>query len=357
LKWRNGTNMDGPLLSVLALNYNGARIMGIMKEMVASIRASAYDRIELIMIDNGSTDGSFDEISRFIMESGLRRFELVRSKRNVGFAGGNNLAYKYVDPNSEYVLLLNNDAVLYTGAIRSMIKRMEEHRDVGAASGISIRYDRPVLDGSIWFVNEMYNSVGPPPEPFRGETHFSETVQTYPYGAGAFIRRKALDLTNGEGKVFDDELFMYADDVLLGFKMWNQGQKVMFYPVLCTKHKGGASSDSGFKAYHALRGRAAVSEALLTRWKKPHDLFLQKMLMSAIIKRPAMAGEFIRAVAEGLAIGRKLRSKYGLDFYRAPVIRVDAAEVLERLFLPTRIANSEAYVGVARMMRAAQAGG
>ena len=349
--------MDDPLVSILVVNYNSAPIIHIVKELVMSIKASTYGNVELVLLDNGSVDGSFEEISRYVRQAGLNRFEIQRAPANLGFTGGNNLAYRYADPRSKYLVLLNNDAVLDTGALRLMIRKLEDQKGVGAASGISIRYDRPVLDGSIWFVNEMYNSVGPPSRPFTTEGAFSETVQTYPYGAGAFIRREVLDDINEDGKIFDDELFMYADDVLLGFKLWNRGKKVMFYPVLCTRHKGGGSSDSGFRAYHALRGRAAVSEALITRWKRPHELFLRRMLISAILKRPAMAAQFVRAVDEGLTIGRRLRLKYGLDFYRAPVITVSATEVLERLALPTRISNKRAYEDLPRLMQVVLGGG
>jgi glycosyltransferase involved in cell wall biosynthesis len=70
------------------LNYNGAKIMDVMREAVESVKVAGYDSYEFILVDNGSTDGSYEAISKYVESAGLVRTTVVRSERNLGFTGG-----------------------------------------------------------------------------------------------------------------------------------------------------------------------------------------------------------------------------------------------------------------------------
>jgi len=83
----------GPLLSVIVLNYNGSRIMDVMREGIDSLRAMGYEDYELIFVDNGSSDGSYEAMSRYLEGAGLRRYSVIEAGRNLGFTGGNNLGF------------------------------------------------------------------------------------------------------------------------------------------------------------------------------------------------------------------------------------------------------------------------
>lgn len=104
-----------PKVSIIWLNYNSSKIMPIVLKSLESIVNLDYpsDRYELIVVDNGSTDGSFEEIKRFLEKKSRLRKKIVRLSRNLGFTGGNNVGFMARDTESKYVLLLNNDAILF----------------------------------------------------------------------------------------------------------------------------------------------------------------------------------------------------------------------------------------------------
>jgi len=84
--------MVKPLTSILWLNYNSKNIIGIVFESLQSIFELNYPNVELIVVDNGSTDGSFETIKEFIERRRPSdiRIKMARLERNLGFTGGVN---------------------------------------------------------------------------------------------------------------------------------------------------------------------------------------------------------------------------------------------------------------------------
>jgi len=115
-------------VSIIWLNYNSSRIMPIVLESLESIANLGYpsDRYELIVVDNGSTDGSFERIKGFLEKKTDLRKKVVKLGRNLGFTGGNNVGFAVRDRESEYVLLLNNDAILFQGGLRTLVEYAEK---------------------------------------------------------------------------------------------------------------------------------------------------------------------------------------------------------------------------------------
>jgi GT2 family glycosyltransferase len=92
----------------------------------------------IIIVDNASTDGSFEAIRDFAERLSLVvvRVRVVRSDRNRGYSGGMNLWWLARDPESKYVAFLNNDLVVYPLSLREIVEYMESETGVGAASGL-----------------------------------------------------------------------------------------------------------------------------------------------------------------------------------------------------------------------------
>jgi len=103
-------------------------------ESITNLNYSSY-KYELIVVANGSTDGSFKRIKGFLeMKTCLRR-KVIRLDRNLGFTGGNNIGFAVRDRESEYVLLLNNDAVLFQGGLRTLVEYAENNGSVVGLQG------------------------------------------------------------------------------------------------------------------------------------------------------------------------------------------------------------------------------
>lgn len=128
--------MSGVKLSIITVNYNGKRLLGPFLDSIFKIDypKSLY---EVIVVDNGSSDGSVKYIRKKFPQ-----VNLVLSKKNLGFGGGNNLGIK--NSKGELVYLLNNDTKLSKNAIRSSVKCFEEwskKEKVGAITSKLIFYD------------------------------------------------------------------------------------------------------------------------------------------------------------------------------------------------------------------------
>ena len=87
--------MTWPKTSIIWLNHDSSRIMPIILESLESIVNLDYpsDRYELIVVDNGSTDGSFEKIKELLERKSLRK-RIIKLNHNLGFAGGNNIGFK-----------------------------------------------------------------------------------------------------------------------------------------------------------------------------------------------------------------------------------------------------------------------
>src|SRR3972149_12101418 len=106
--------MDNPKVAIIVLNWNGKNDT---LECLASIDKMDYPSIYVILVDNGSQDGSVAAIQRKFPE-----VMIVETKSNLGFAGGNNMGIRYALRNgAEYVLVLNNDTIVDPQLIKSFL--------------------------------------------------------------------------------------------------------------------------------------------------------------------------------------------------------------------------------------------
>jgi hypothetical protein len=118
------------LVSVVVLNWNGGEYV---RACIDHVLGQSYPEIELIMVDNGSTDGSAAE-----MERTYQQVTLIRNQRNLGFAGGMNRGIQHAK--GAFVLLLNTDAFLASTYVETVLRVMAERPEVGAAGGKIYQY-------------------------------------------------------------------------------------------------------------------------------------------------------------------------------------------------------------------------
>lgn len=133
--FKKGSLTNNPLVSIIWVNYNSSRIMNVVKMSLSSIKKLNYSNYELIIVDNASTDGSFEQIKSYLNEIGLKA-KLIRTKRNLGFTGGNNIGYLMRNTNSKYIVMLNNDEVVYHDSLTKMIQAMKKDPKCGALQGV-----------------------------------------------------------------------------------------------------------------------------------------------------------------------------------------------------------------------------
>lgn len=222
-----------PLVSVVVLNWNsGKRIYKCLEHVFNQ----TYPALEVIIVDNGSTDGSINAV----MDRWGGKVKIVRNAENLGFAKGMNQGIEV--SRGEYVLLLNDDLYLDTSYIARAVSTMEQASGmrIGMLSGIIFKY----RDGE--YTDEV-DSVGVYLLPYHTIINSkNSTVPEYVFGsAGAalFLLRDMLDdirLQNGD--YLDSSYFAYGEDIELCFRAQLLGWKCLFVSIVVGWHVGSAST-------------------------------------------------------------------------------------------------------------------
>lgn len=336
--------MGWPRVSVLWLNYNSMGIIDVVERSLEALGGLDYPDYEVIIVDNGSSDGSF-EVVRGLAGRLRARVKVVRLGRNLGFAGGNNVAFRARDPDSRYIVLLNNDAIPLPGSLRDLVECAESLEGVGAVQGVILDLETGLVDTAGDFLTEFLAAY----PAFRGMDPRGVRRAFYAaYADGAYSLYSVEAVVKATGypdRLFPWEAFAYLDDALLGLQLWNAGFKVVSCPVVVGSHR--RSSTFGriraVQAYLTARGWAALNEVANSRFK---GLIKALMLRSAVARglAPALASmlhpgrykapkgagglaaAIVRGFRDGVKLGRRLlREPWApLDLYKAPVITLSA---------------------------------
>lgn len=130
-----------PKVFIIILNWNGC---ADTIECIESLKKIDYPNYKIVVVDNGSEDGSIDIIPRT-----YREIVFIETKQNLGFAGGNNVGIKYVLENqADFVLFLNNDTTVEPDFLTKLVEAAEANSRIGIAGPMILFYDEPQ---KIWF--------------------------------------------------------------------------------------------------------------------------------------------------------------------------------------------------------------
>ncbi len=246
---RPGTR-DGerPLVSVIVVNWNG---LAYLPECLDSLDAQTYPSLEIIVVENGSTDGSVE----YLRSQRPGRFQLVESPSNLGFAGGNNLGIRA--SKGAYLALLNNDAAADPRWVEALVAAAEADPAVGMCATRIYAWRRPdLLDGAGLVVSADGIGRGRGRLESDGERYESEADVLLPSACAALYRRSMLD----EIGLFDEDFFAYCEDTDLGLRARIAGWRCRYVPGAIAKHhySGSTGPHSPFKAFHVERNRIWV---------------------------------------------------------------------------------------------------
>jgi len=334
-------------VSIIWLNYNSSRIMPIVLESLESIANLDYlgDRYELIVVDNGSTDGSFEKIREFLERKNSLRKKIIKLNHNLGFTGGNNVGFRARDKESKYVLLLNNDAVLSQHGLKTLVEYAENFEDVAGLQGVVLVPGTRLIDTAGDFVSELLQTH--PLGQYREYPWIlkSPIYVTYTDGSCSLYKVKAISKCI-DNKLFEEEFFGYGDDNVLGLMLWSCGYKLVAVPEAVASHFRGLTfgKKSTFSSYLIDRNRAALSVITNTRYKRVVLLHAARNAITSTLREGALslAGLKMRALIDGLELGKRLRSRgLFIDIYRAPIIKIPPIDI--PLFFTTRHKVAEYY--------------
>ncbi len=247
--------MNEPSWQVVVLSWNGREDTLRCLDSLAKVTDPP---IRVICVDNGSEDGSVEAVRERHPE-----VVLIENGANLGYAGGNNAGIRRaLDHGAEWVVLVNNDAVVAPDAIAGFAAVAGRHPDAGALAGKLFLADRPER---LWFAGQRFlTSLGYSGrgrgEGRRDGPRYERIVPT-DRAAGALmaVSRRAIERAG----LMDEELFAYVEDVDWSLRIREAGFTVLVAPDARAWHAVAGSSGGGASTanlYYGTRNTIAVCE-------------------------------------------------------------------------------------------------
>ena len=284
-----------PLVSVIIPNWNGA---GLLPACLDSLRAQTYRRLEIIVVDNASTDHSVTLVREQYPE-----VRLVVLPENRGLTGGVNAGIRAAQ--GEIIALLNNDAEAEPAWVEALVQALESHPEAGSAASKMLLHDRrDVLNSA----GDTYGLDGIPGNRGvweRDVGQYDHDIEVFGACGGAAAYRCAM---LDEIGLFDEELFMYCEDVDLAWRAQIAGYRCVFAPAARVYHRLSATGGGPLASFYTGRNTLLViakdyPPALLRRY---WPLVLRAQLRIAWDALRAWRGAAARARLRGQLAGLRL---------------------------------------------------
>jgi hypothetical protein len=308
-------------LSIVVVNFRTSDLTIACLRSLAP-EAASVSGVRVIVVDNGSGDDSAEQIQAAVRDAGWSEWaEVLRSERNLGFAGGTNLGIAHAEP-TEYVLLLNSDTVVQAGCLRRCFEVMESDLRIGAMSCRVLNADGSIQNVTRKFPTPLRMTLAALGLPWKLPRMFGwadledrswdrlATARDVDWLGGAFLYVRSSVF---EGRVrLDEGFFFYGEDIEFCHRIHRRGFSIRYDPVASIVHLGGGSSDpsrlpTGLQSAQQWRARYLVQRKCWGRaaavWVRVVDLFATAFELALA----ALWGERARSAELRARIGLILR--------------------------------------------------
>lgn len=267
-------------LSIIVINYNTKKITyHCINSLLTSLRRVNF-KFEILLVDNGSSDGSISFFKKKF--KGEKRIKLILNQKNLGFGKANNQAVKYAL--GKYLLFLNSDTLILDKAIEKLFNYYQDNEGKIAFLGGKLLnkdytdqpsaahfFTLPVVFAALFLKGDYW-----------GLTRFSpDKIKKVDWVSGAFILTKKEIFQKIGG--FDENIFMYMDEVDLLYRAKKENYQTFFYPEAKIIHYGSLSADD--KREPIIR----VYQGLLYFYQKHYSLFFLLCLKFLLIIKAIIA--------------------------------------------------------------------
>lgn len=284
--------------TVVIPNYNGIEYV---EKCLTSLR---HEPARVILVDNGSTDGSLELVREKFPE-----VRLIAMDRNYGFCKAANRGMEA--SKTTYVILLNNDTVAEPGFVKALEKAMDSDSRAfsGAARMVNLRHPERIDDAG-----DYYCALGwafaagrdKPRENYDGPREIFSAC-----GGACIYRRQVL----GRIGLLDENHFAYLEDVDLGYRARLYGYRNLYVPEAVVRHAGSASSGSRYNAFKA--GQTARNSVYLAYKNMPPAqiffnlpvLFAGFLIKQLFFLKKGMGGSWWKGTLEGLRLCRSIEGQ------------------------------------------------
>ena len=223
-----------PKVAIFILNYNSSDFKSTVYKSIESALGINYPSLDVVVIDNASSDGSFEAIrDRFGKDVAL-----IRLDRNYGYSGGNELGFERYDGergSPDYAVFMNNDfTVTNRDFVKDLVGFLEHNEDVVLAQGFNLAGDGIHVDSAGYFVDCNLSVVGR----YSGQklVDCPQKSSYVTYASGSCFISKVKVIREVRGYFFEPRLFACWDESDLAFNMWSYGLKSIFIPTTVGIH-------------------------------------------------------------------------------------------------------------------------
>lgn len=266
-------------------------------------RLKAVDGIEVIVVDNASSDGSCEMMEEEFIKKDKIEIKLIINKENLGFAKGNNIGLK--EAKGEYIMLLNSDTVIKPLAIEKLVKFLDGNPKIGIVGPKLLNSDGSAQANCGRFPDLKVAAVMLFKEHFGGSDYVRSSPKSsgtvdWLMGAAIMVRREVFEKVGG----LDEEIFLYMEEVEWFYRTRLKGFSTYFFNEAEITHLGRGSSKSGKKEpiLHIYRG--------LKHYYKKHKSFPEQLALALMLKTKALMALTLGYVSDN----NYLKETYGQAF-------------------------------------------
>lgn len=237
---------------LILINFNN---YAMTIECVNSIVQSTYKNYSIVIVDNASSDDSYEKLSTFYNEQQM--VYVIKASENNGFSAGNNIGIDFaIKHGAEYIMLLNNDTVIDKEMIALLHAKADKHT---VTLPKMFYYSDPKV---IWYaggkIDYKCGNIKHIGQDRRDSAMYSsELLCSFMTGCCALIHKSVLQSVG----LLDESYFMYGEDVDYSIRLKKKGIRILLVPMAKLWHKvGGSSSSNKLNIYYDTRNKLLLMD-------------------------------------------------------------------------------------------------
>jgi len=276
-------------LSIIVLSFNTKKLTlacidSILKHYKKQLEDSVF---EIIVVDNNSSDDTVATINKQLITNNKKYFKIITNKENFGFAKGNNIGAKQA--RGKYLFFLNSDTQVEDSGLVEMVDFLDKHKNVGVCGAKLINADKTTQPSAGKFYNIIPLVLVLVGTERLGFVRFSPvdiSQVDWISGGAMMVQGDLFKRLSG----FDENFFMYMEDMELCYRAKKLGADTYFYPNISIVHKELGSSNRTFAILSIYKG-------LLYFYKK-HKSSWEYIIVSGLLKAKAFVAIFLGIITQ-----------------------------------------------------------
>lgn len=238
-------------VGIVILTYNSQTVI---KACLASIKKATYPQLEIVVVDNNSSDQTVTTIKK-----SFPTMHIIKNKKNLGYAAGNNIGIRYLQKkHCDYILLLNPDTIIKPNLVNELLQPFLNDKKIGIVGCMITYVNKPNV---IWFAGGYFNrwfcfTRHPLMDKNVNETNVNSGVVDFITGACMMLRTQMINKT----KLLPEEYFLYFEDAFfceemrqMGYNSYLVAKPLVLHHVSTATGKSGSNDMTPLRAYYYAR--------------------------------------------------------------------------------------------------------